>query len=91
MRPITGMTTIAFIYTAITSQWMKAYNEITQMINLINVAPESVPNISKNIWKYVFTIFMKYTNKPILLFSLALLIVTLITKAFQTRDDINLA
>jgi len=85
------MTTIVFIYTAITSQWMRAYSEIIQMINLRNVAPEAVPGFAQNIGKYSFLVFMRYTNKPILLFSLALLIATLITKSFQIRDDVSLA
>ena len=90
MRPITGMTVIAFIYTAVTSRWMLACNEILQMVNLIRVAPESVPNISHDVWGYVFTVFERNTNIPIFLFSILLLCASLITKLPQLRDDLSL-
>jgi len=89
MRTITVMTIISFIFTAITSQWMKAYNEITQMINPRNVAPDAVPQLAQNILKNSYSVILGYTNKTILLFSLILLVTTLITRGFQIRDDIN--
>ena len=91
MRPITGATMIAFIYTALTSEWVVAYNEVVPMMNLVRVAPESVPNISQDVWGYIFTIFSDNTNIPIFLFSLLLLCASLITKLFQIRDELNLA
>ena len=85
MRPITGMTTLVLIYAAITSRWVTAYNEIIQMINLRNVAPEAVPGFAQNIGEYGFLIFMRYTNTPILFFGLILLCVALITKVFKSE------
>jgi len=91
MRPITRATIIVFVYVAITSHWVEACNEILQMMNLISVAPESIPNISQNVWGYIFTVFERNTNKPILLFSLVLLCASLITKVLQIKDDMDLA
>jgi hypothetical protein len=90
MRSITGMAVIAFIYTAVTSRWVLACNEILQMMNLRNVAPEAVPGFARNIWKYGFLVFMRYTNRPILAFSILLLCAALITKLPQLRDDLGL-
>ena len=90
MRPITGATALVFLYTAITSHWITAYNEVIQMINLRNVAPEAVPGFAQNIWKYSFLVVMRYTNTPFLLFGLLLLCATLITMVSQVRDDLDL-